>query len=620
MKLTRKSNTLFQEVKREKKSQKIFKKVLDFSQDFWYVVVESYSVEFSRATPRSKGEIRIMKATEMNKNLITALYCRLSQEDEQQGESNSITNQKLILQKYAEEHRFPNIRFYIDDGYSGANFNRPDFKRMMSDVENGKVGIVIVKDQSRLGRDYLQTGMLMEITFPQYDVRFIAVNDGVDSINGVSDFSGIKNYFNDFYARDTSRKIRAVQKAKGERGERVGTTIPYGYLKNPEYKGNQKEHPLLIVDPETSPIVKRIFEMYASGIGIVKICDILSKEKIISPSVYIFQRTGGRIGKPDLTRPYHWAQNSVRKMLSNQEYVGDTVNFKTYTKSNKLKKRLKNSPENILVFKDTHEAIIDRATFELVQRHFAGRKRPDKQGEMDKYAGYLFCGECGKRLYLHRSKSFDESKNNFMCGGYQSRTTDCTSHYIRESVLDEIVLRNLRQVTEFARERTEEFYAMATANGEAEAERFYKAAEREKQQLEKRIKELDNIIRCLYEDRVCGRITPERYDKMASGYEQEQTTLKEKLIAVNNGISEMDMRDSCIREFIAKAKQYIEMPKLTPELLRVFIRKIEVFEKMEKYSRKVGNLINIHYAFQLPEQDGMPILKMLLPSNKSETA
>lgn len=256
-----------------------------------------------------------MKTTEMNKNLITALYCRLSQEDEQQGESNSITNQKLILQKYAEEHRFPNIRFYIDDGYSGANFNRPDFKRMMADVENGRVGIVIVKDQSRLGRDYLQTGMLMEITFPQYDVRFIAVNDGVDSINGVSDFSGIKNYFNDFYARDTSRKIRAVQKAKGERGERVGTTIPYGYLKNPEYKGNQKEHPLLIVDPETAPIVKRIFEMYASGIGIVKICDILSKEKIISPSVYIFQRTGGRIGKPDLTRPYHWAQNSVRKML-----------------------------------------------------------------------------------------------------------------------------------------------------------------------------------------------------------------------------------------------------------------------------------------------------------------
>ena len=409
-----------------------------------------------------------MKTTEMNKNLITALYCRLSQEDEQQGESNSITNQKLILQKYAEEHRFPNIRFYIDDGYSGANFNRPDFKRLMADVESGKVGIVIVKDQSRLGRDYLQTGMLMEITFPQYDVRFIAVNDGVDSINGVSDFSGIKNYFNDFYARDTSRKIRAVQRAKGERGERVSTATPYGYMRNPE---NKKE---LIPDPETAPIVKRIFEMYASGIGIVRICDILAAEKIVSPSVYIFQRTGGRIGKPDLTHPYRWSHTGIRKILANQEYVGDTVNFKTYTKSNKLKKRLKNSPENILVFKDTHEAIIDRKTFELVQRHFAGRKRPDKQGEMDKYAGYLFCGECGSRLYLHRAFSIDPEKNFFQCGGYQTKgKSHCTAHYISESVVDTIVLADLKRVTEYACSHTEEFYEMATENGEAEAKKFF---------------------------------------------------------------------------------------------------------------------------------------------------
>lgn len=278
--------------------------------------------------------MRKLKSTEnTNKNLITALYCRLSQEDERLGESLSIENQRLMLQRYAEEHHFPNIQFYVDDGFSGADFNRPSFKRMMVDVECGKVGIVIVKDQSRLGRDYLQTGMLMEITFPQYDVRFIAINDGVDSENGVSDFSGIKNYFNDFYARDTSRKIRAVQKAKGERGERVGTTIPYGYMKDPD---NPKQ---FIPNPETAPIVKRIFEMYASGIGIVKICDKLSKEQILSPSVYAFKTTGSKSGNPDLTRPYHWAQTTVRKMLANQEYAGDTVNFKTYSKSNKLKKR-----------------------------------------------------------------------------------------------------------------------------------------------------------------------------------------------------------------------------------------------------------------------------------------
>lgn len=548
-----------------------------------------------------------MKSTEnTNKNLITALYCRLSQEDERLGESLSIENQRLMLQRYAEEHRFPNIQFYVDDGFSGADFNRPSLKRMMNDVECGKVGIVIVKDQSRLGRDYLQTGMLMEITFPQYDVRFIAINDGVDSENGVSDFSGIKNYFNDFYARDTSRKIRAVQRAKGERGERVGTTIPYGYMKNPD-DPNQ-----YVPNPETAPIVKRIFEMYASGLGIMKICDKLTDEKIICPSVYAFKATGSRAGNPNLTRPYHWAQTTVRKMLSNQEYAGDTVNFKTYSKSNKLKKRLKNDPENILIFKNTHEAIIDRKTFDLVQKHFAGRKRPDKQGEMDKYAGYLFCGERGSRLYLHRGKTIQPENNVFQCSGYQKRTTDCTAHYIRESVLDKIVLYNLKTVTAFARDNPDEFYAMATKNGEAEAKKFYQASERERAQLEKRIREIDNIIHCLYEDRVTGRISPERYDAMASGYEQEQTELRQKLKSIIESIDQMDMREMCIREFIAKAKEYLKMPKLTPELLRVFIRRIEVYEKTEKYSRTCGNQIVIHYAFQLPEQNGMPAIEQVM--------
>jgi len=266
-----------------------------------------------------------------------------------------------------------------DDGYSGANFNRPDFKRMMTDIEAGKVSTVIVKDQSRLGRDYLQTGMLMEITFPQYDVRFIAINDGVDSDNGISDFSGIKNYFNDFYARDTSKKIRAVQRAKGERGERVSTTIPYGYMKDPN---DPKQY---VPDKPAADVVRRIFEMYASGIGIKKICTKLEEEKIESPGVYLFRTRGSRSGSPNLNEPYYWSQKTVRGMLSNQVYCGDTVNFKTYSKSNKLKKRLKNDPEDMLIFENTHEAIIVRKTFEVVQKHFEGRKRPDIQGEMDRW-------------------------------------------------------------------------------------------------------------------------------------------------------------------------------------------------------------------------------------------
>ncbi len=244
----------------------------------------------------------MLKSTENTNNLITALYCRLSQEDERLGESLSIENQKIILQKYADDHGFRNCKFYVDDGYSGTDFKRPAHVQMMKDVEAGKIGIVIVKDQSRLGRDYLETGHLMDIKFPSYDVRFIAINDGYDSINRAdNDFSGMRNYFNDFYAADTSRKIRAVQRAKGQRGERISTATPYGYMLNPE---NKKE---LIPDPQTAPIVKRIFDMYASGLGVVKICDILCEEKILSPSVYIFQTTGKRIGNPDLERPYHWA-------------------------------------------------------------------------------------------------------------------------------------------------------------------------------------------------------------------------------------------------------------------------------------------------------------------------
>jgi len=551
----------------------------------------------------------MLKSTENTNNLITALYCRLSVEDKKDkngkqnrnvDESNSISNQKMILQKYADDHGFYNCKFYIDDGYTGTNFERPAFMQMEEDMKAGKIGVIIVKDQSRLGREHIRTNHLMEIAFHTYNVRFIAINDGYDSINiKDTDFSGIRNYFNDFFAADTSKKIRAVQKAKGSRGEHLGTAIPYGYLKNPEHKGNQKEHPYLIINPETAPVVKRIFELYAGGTGIRKICAILESEQIMSPSVYAFKRTGNRSGHPDLSNPYRWTQTTVRGMLSNQEYCGDTVNFKTYSKSNKLKKRLKNDAENIMVFENTHEAIISRGLFDAVQKHFEGRKRPDQQGEMDKYAGYLFCGECGQKLYLHRCKSLAPEKNFFQCGGYQTKGgTHCTAHYIREQVLDEIVLGRVQKMTAFAREKPEEFYAMATANGEAEAKKFYSMAERQKSSLENRVKEIDKVIRCLYEDRVVGRITPERYDELACGYELEQTEIKQELESITARIAEMDMRDICVREFISNAKEIVDMDKLTPKILRAFVLRIDVYEKEEKFSRKCGNYVEIHYTFQ----------------------
>ena len=513
---------------------------------------------------------------ESNTNQITALYCRLSQEDLRAGESLSIENQRLLLKEYADKNGFKNCQYYIDDGYSGVNKNRPEYVRMLKDIESGLVGTVIVKDQSRLGRDHLETGRLMEILFPSYDVRFIAISDGVDSINGLNDMSGIKNYFNDFFAQDTSRKIRTIQKAKGERGERVGASLPYGYMKDPN------DSKRIIPDPETAPVVKRIFEMYASGIGMKKICNTLEEEEVLSPSVYAFNKTGSRSGNPKLDKPYAWSIASVRSMLLNQMYCGDTVNFKTYTKSNKLKKRIKNDPEKVLIFENTHEPIIDRGLFELVQKHFVGRKRANGNGEMDKYAGYLYCAECGSRLYLHRNK---KTHNNFMCGRYEKRKSNCTAHYIREEVVDAIVLKVIKRVTTYAREHSEEFYEMAMSKGENEAMSQSKNNEALRSEYETRINQLESAISMLYMDRVTGRVTPERYDSLASGYEKEQSELKTKLQELDSHTSYLAVKEKCVREFINNAKKYVDVAEVTSQLLRAFIKRIEVHEKAEKRSR-----------------------------------
>ena len=535
--------------------------------------------------------------TKSDQNLITALYCRLSQEDMREGESLSIENQKLMLKDFADKNGFRNCQYYVDDGFSGVDKTRPEYVRMLQDVENGLVGTVIVKDQSRLGRDHLETDRLMELTFPAYDVRFIAVTDGVDSANGVNEMSGIRNLFNDFYARDTSKKIRAVQRAKGERGERVGTSMPYGYMKNPD---NPKQ---LAPDPVAAPIVRKIFELSADGKGTRAICKYLEEHQIESPGVYEFRTKGTRSKHPQLDTPYLWTQSTVRDMLSNRIYCGDTVNFSTYSKSNKLKKRLKNAPENILIFENTHEAIVSRKLFDLVQKRYEGRKRPDRLGDTDKYAGYLYCADCGARLYLHRGKGIKPENNYYQCGGYQTKGGSyCTVHSIKANVLDEIVLSQLREMTAYARENTGEFYEMAVQNGEAESLKFKKESERKKSKIESRIKELDNIIRCLYEDRVSGRITPKRYDSLSNGYESEQVDLKAEFAELSKQLDSMNLQERYVQEFIEKAKAYIEMPKLTPELLRSFIRRIEVYEKSEKYSRTCGNTIVIYYTFQSPHK------------------
>lgn len=537
-----------------------------------------------------------MLNTNSNQQLITALYCRLSQEDELQGESNSIRNQKALLEKYALDNGFHNCRFYIDDGYSGVDFNRPDFNRMIDDMNNGLIGTIITKDLSRLGRDYLKTGTYLEIIFPQNNVRYIAINDGVDSETDSNEFIGIRNYFNDYYAQDISKKIRSVKTAAMNRGERTNGSVPYGYMLNPD---NPKQY---LVNPETAPIVKRIYELSAAGYGVAKIQKIFEDDKAISPAIYLFQKYGSLRGKPDPSRPYNWPKRTIRRMLSNPEYLGATVCGKTYSKSNKLKKRISVPRSEWKIFENTQEPIVDRKLWDMVQKKFDGRKKANKTGLTDKYAGYLYCAECGARMYINRAKSLKETQECYTCGTYQTKGSHhCSYHYIRAVVLDELVLNRLREITAFARENPAEFYEIAKSKAEKESKKLIKISKGEITAVQKRITELDGIIRCLYEDRVAGRITPERFELLVSGYEQEQAEQKQKLENLNNEISIQGTRDKKISEFIESAKKYIDITEVTPEILHAFIKRINIHERAIPRSQKCGNQIDIYYTFEADE-------------------
>ena len=383
----------------------------------------------------------------------TALYCRLSQDDGIEGDSNSIQNQKAILQKFAEDHHFPSPCFYVDDGFSGGNFQRPAFQQMISDMENGEIGIIVTKDLSRLGRNQLHTGLYIEERFPMFGVRYIAINDNVDTDSSESnDLMPFKNLFNEWFIRDTSRKIRAVLKAKAERGERLGTRAPYGYIKDPETKK-------LAVDDEAAAIVRRIFAMCASGNGPSQIARILKKEQVLTPTMYAYTRYGMNHTCLDTAHPYNWSDSAIANLLENEIYLGNTVNMKYSTKSYKDKRRVEHSREECLVFKDTHPALITQEVWDIVQRVRKNRRRPTKMEEQNKYSGLVFCADCGSNMVLHRARTTSASYNHFTCRTYKKDGESCTGHYIRECVLDEVVLEDLRRVTAMARERPEEFAA-----------------------------------------------------------------------------------------------------------------------------------------------------------------
>ena len=519
----------------------------------------------------------------------TALYCRLSQDDGIEGDSNSIQNQKAILQKFAEDHHFPSPCFYVDDGFSGGTFQRPAFQQMISDMENGEIGIIVTKDLSRLGRNQLHTGLYIEERFPMFGVRYIAINDNVDTDSSESnDLMPFKNLFNEWFIRDTSRKIRAVLKAKAERGERLGTRTPYGYRKDPDTKK-------LIVDDEAAAIVRRIFAMCASGSGPSQIARILKKEQILTPTMYAYTRFGMNHTCLDTAHPYNWSDSAIANLLENEIYLGNTVNMKYSTKSYKDKRRVEHPREECMVFENTHPALITREVWDMVQRVRKNKRRLTKMEEQNKYSGLVFCADCGSNMVLHRAHTMSASYNHFTCRTYKKDGEACTGHYIRECVLDEIVLEDLRRVTSAAREHPEKFAAYIGSKQSAELQREIRRQEKELAAMRKRKAELDAIFKKLYEDSVLGRITTEQFQMLSGSYTEEQNLITVGIPQKESEIQHLRETVSGTDSFLDKAKRYADITELTPELLRLFIEKIVVHEKEVKWSKHAPQTVEIYY-------------------------
>ena len=498
---------------------------------------------------------------------ITALYARLSQEDALDGESNSIANQKKILLKYAKDNGFPNPLFFIDDGVSGVTFDRPGWNEMIGLAETGKVKTVIVKDMSRMGRDYLKVGYYTESFFAERDIRYIAINDGVDSDKGDNDFTPFRNLFNDFYARDTSKKIRAVMRAKGNSGEHLCTNPPYGYRKDPEDKKQW------IVDEEAAEVVKRIFVLCVDGKGPMQIAKLLTADKVLTVKAYYAKRDG----KPMPDNLYRWDYKSVAGILERPEYTGCTVNIKTYSKSHKLKKRLDNAPENYRIFPNTQSAIIDEKVFERVQELRKNKRRPAKQAERQGlFSGLLYCADCGSKLHFVTGKNMTPEQDCYRCARYKSNTGDCTMHYIREETLKLFVLRRIFDVTAMFIDNADDFRRVVQKQRFEETEKVVKRRKKELEQAKKRIVELDRIFKRIYEDDITGAISHERFLKLSAEYEAEQKELMEFVKTEQAAVDTYKQDRADFDSFAAVIRKYVGINELTPTIVNEFVKKIIV--------------------------------------------
>lgn len=543
-----------------------------------------------------------------NGGKITALYCRLSQDDALDGESNSITNQKALLSKYAADHGLKNTVFFVDDGYSGTNFNRPGFQAMMKHVEDYGVSALIVKDLSRLGREYSYMGRLQDFIFPAYDVRFIAINDDVDSAKGENDFAVFKNVFNDYYAKDTSKKIRAVVKLRGEAGEHIASNPPYGYIKDPDDKKQW------MVDEEAAAVVKRIFDLCISGKGPMQIAKILTADRVLTVTAYNARQKGRAM--PD--NLYQWTSGAVVKILERREYTGCTVNFKTYTKSLKFKKRMENPIENQRVFEDTQPAVIERGQWERVQALRANKRRPTKTGKTSIFSGLVRCADCGAKLYFCTCSTYkDDSQDHFVCSNYKSNTGSCQIHFIREQVLYRLVLsciqRTLAYVRMFREDFTLEMLAQDEASRRAELEQKHVALTG----AHRRMEDLDKIIQHIYEDNVLGKLTDARYLKLSQEYEKEQAEISRLVAALEQEVASEAGQIADVGRFLELVDKYMEIRELDGALLNELVSKI-VVHSPEKINGRKHVTIEVYFTYvgkiRIPLQIGRDALNQAEPA------
>ena len=524
-----------------------------------------------------------------NNEKITALYCRLSRDDEQLGESNSIKNQKSILGKYAKDNNFINTKFFVDDGYSGTSFTRPAFMELMELAEQGNIGTIIVKDHSRLGRNRLIVGQLLEEDFVRLNIRYIAIMDNIDTDKGLNDFLPIQDWFNEMHAKNTSKKVKDVMRNKGISGIPLTTNPPFGYKKDENDKNKW------IVDEPASKVVKRIFSLFIQGLSASQIAKQFIKEGIMNPTEYR-QSLGMKTQNFPTEVKHYWSSMTINKILDRQEYIGDTINFRYTTRSFKDKTRINIPKEQWKVFKNTHDPIIDEETWNTVQRLRNNKRRPTKTGKTSIFSGHLFCKDCGAKLYYCTTNNFTPDKDFYRCSNYKNNSThSCTSHNIKDIALRELVLDNIKQVISYI-SSYEDLFIKERLDASLEEQRKEDISNKKLlSQYEKRVKDIDNLIQHIYEDNISGKITDERFATLSLNYEKEQKDLKEKINELATIIDKTKQEEIDLTAFIDKVKKYTEIKELTPEIVNELIDKIYVYQQTKLNGKKYQQ-IDIYYA------------------------